>query len=153
VRDALDVLAATRNVTVPFPLDVVGLVMVIHLTLLDTVQVALGCGRVSVVLPAPPAPGNEAEGGFKTGTVGTAPACVTQSVWPAIETEPVRLEVVVFAATVTVVYPFPLPEAVAGSSNQFKVLEADQEQPFGAVTATVNPPPAAIVDTLVGLIE
>jgi hypothetical protein len=136
----------------PLPLDVAGLVMVTHLTLLDALQVALACGRVSVVFPGPPIAVKDAEGGFKTGTVETAPACITVSVWPAIESEPVRLEVVVLAATVTVTYPFPLPEAV-WRINQFKVLEDDQEQPFGAVTATVNPPPAAMVDMLVGLIE
>ena len=153
MRGELEVLAATRYVTMPFPLDVVGLVMVIQLTLLDTLHVVLAWGRVSVVLPGPPPAGKEAEEGFKTGTVGTAPACVTVSVCPAIETEPVRLEVVVFATIVRVTYPFPVPEALGGSVSQFKVLVDDHEQPFGAVTATVSPPPAAIVDTLVGLIE
>ena len=64
----------------PLPFEVVGLVMVIHLTLLDTLQVVLACGNVSVVLPAPPTAVKDAEEGFRTGTDGTLPACVTVNV-------------------------------------------------------------------------
>ena len=64
-----------------------------------------------------------------------------------------RLEVVLLAATMKVTYPLPLPDALAGKVNQLKALDDDQEQPLGAVTAVVNPPPAAMVEMLVGLIE
>jgi hypothetical protein len=72
-----------------------------------------------------------------------APACVTLNVWPAIVAEPVRCEVDVLAATVTVALPLPVPLAPAVIESQLVALLVPHVQPLPAVTATVTASPAA----------
>jgi hypothetical protein len=72
-------------------------VIVIQAALLEAVQVALACGSVTVTLPFPAAEVKVAEAGFNGGTVGAAPDCVTARVRPAMESDPNREAVEVFA--------------------------------------------------------
>ena len=72
-------------------------------------------------------------------------------VWSPIVTVPVRLAVVVFAATVTRTVPFPLPP-VELSVIQPAPLAALQAHPVAAVTATEKGPPAAAGEAAVGRI-
>jgi hypothetical protein len=82
-----------------------------------------------------------------------APVCVTPKVWPAIVTEPVRCEVDVLAATVTVALPLPVPLAPDVIESQLVELLAVHVQLLPAVTATVTASPAAGEVRLVGDIE
>lgn len=67
---------------------------------------------------------------------------MTVNVRPAIVTVPVREEVVVLAATVTVALPPPLPDPDATVSHPALLLDV-QAQPLAAVTVTAIDSPAA----------
>jgi hypothetical protein len=146
VREVVDVLAATVNVTAPFPEPLTG----------DTViQLAPefafhpqpdGFATVIVNVP-PPLPGVSPVG--DTEYVQAAGACVTVTVFPAIVTVPVRDVVAVFAPTVIVVVPEPVP-LVGDIMIQLAPVEADHAHPEPAVTLITQLPPPLVIDTLVG---
>lgn len=68
---------------------------------------------------------------------------MTVNVRPAIVTVPVRDDVDVFAATVMVALPSPVPDAPAATVSQLAPLVDVQAQPLPAVTATAIDSPAA----------
>ena len=80
-----------------------------------------------------------------------AALCVTVNVAPPIVIVPVRLEVPVFAATLYVAVPFPLP--VDPVTIHDVPLTADHAQPVAAVTLMLPEPAEAVNDWLDGEIE
>ena len=72
--------------------------------------------------------------------VGPVPAAATVNVAPAITGDDERAEVVVFAGTVTVVEPVPVPD-VGDKVTHESVLDADQLHPDAVVTVTAVLPP------------
>ena len=69
---------------------------------------------------------------------------------PAINSEPVRLHVVVFGSTLNATVPFPDPDAPLVTRIQTLLLTAVHGQPVPVVTVLVALPPAARNDWLVG---
>jgi len=69
--------------------------------------------------------------------------CVIVTVWPATVSVPVREVVPVFAATLYVTVPLPVPLAPAVTVIQDALLVAVHAQPAVAVTVTVADPPLA----------
>jgi hypothetical protein len=78
------------------------------------------------------------------------PDCVTVKARPAIVNIPVRTAEVVFAATLKVTVPFPVPVAPPVMVIQATELVAVQLQPPLAVTATLFVIASAPIDRLVG---
>jgi hypothetical protein len=85
------------------------------------------------------------------------PACwVSVNVWPAIANVPVRWLPVLFANTLYVTVPLPLPldpELIPIQSQLPAFVEAVHAHPAPAVTATLPVPPPAPIVLLVGEIE
>lgn len=81
--------------------------------------------------------------------VHDAPACVTVIDRPATVTVPVRLEVVVLAATVRVTDPPPLPFVVERVIHP-ALDDAVQAQPAVVETLIVCVPPPPAIEALVG---
>ena len=79
---------------------------------------------------------------------GTAAACVTVNVRPAIVSVPIR-DAPVLAATLNATVPFPLPVAPEVIDNHASLLDAVQGHSADAVTVTLLAPPAALADKLV----
>ena len=99
VRDVVPVLAATLYATVPLPLPVAPLVIVIHDALLVAVQLQLA-PLVTPTVPVVAADDVRFDAVGEIANVqGVAPACVTVKVCPPIVIVPVRELVPVLAAT------------------------------------------------------
>ena len=77
------------------------------------------------------------------------PDWFTVKVCPATVRVPVLDEVVVLAATEKAVEPLPLPLLPEDMVIQLALLEADQEQPAGAVTPILAVPPLELEVALV----
>lgn len=148
-RDWVFGFAVNEYVTVPEPVPLAPLVIDIHDTALEAVQLHPAV-VVTVTVPVPAAPVTEAAVGETVKTHGT-PACVTVNVTPAMVSVPVRDEVEVLAATLNVTPPLPdvfgPPPAVTVIHEA--LLVADQEQPVGIVTETTRVPPAEASESLV----
>ena len=82
-----------------------------------------------------------------------AAAWVTVKVWPAIVAVALRDEAAVFAPTLNVTVPLPLPLAPLVTVSHPALLAAVQAQPVLAVTATLAVSPAASALAIAGLIE
>jgi hypothetical protein len=136
-------------VTGPDPDPVAPLVIDIHETALDAVQLQ-PLAVVTFTVPVPADPVTDAVVGDTLKVQGT-PACVTVKVTPAIVSVPVRDDVEVFAATLNVTPPppevFGPPPAV--TVIQDTLLVADQEQSVGIVTVTTRVPPEEVSESLV----
>ena len=72
------------------------------------------------------------------------------TVWPATERVPVRGEALVFVATLEVTVPLPEPDDPEVIVIHEVDVEADHEQPVGAVTETVAVVAPEASDTVVG---
>jgi hypothetical protein len=79
--------------------------------------------------------------------------CVAVKVWPAIVRVPLRILVVLFAATEKVTVPLPEPDAPPVTVIHDTPLEAVQGQPEVAVTLTEPLPPAAVKELFEDEIE
>jgi hypothetical protein len=140
------VLAATVSVTVPPPLPDAGLT-VIHDAPLDAVQ-PHPAGLVTVTEDVPaPAPTDTVVG--EAENVQATPACVTVTVCPATVTVPVRALELVFAATVSVTVPPPLPDAGLTVIHDAP-LDAVHAHPVPAATVTDALAAPAATDTVAG---
>ena len=137
------VLAATANVTVPFPVPVAPLVTVIQALLLTAVH-GQPVAAVTVLLPVLAAAVNDWLVG-DTEDEHDVPACVTVNVAPAIVSVPVRLAAV-FAATLNDTDPLPVPVAPLVTVIQALLLTAVHGHPDVALTVVVPVPPAAVND-------
>ena len=83
-----------------------------------------------------------------------AAACVTENVWPAIVSEPLRAVPFGFAAALNATVPVPLPLApLVTVSHDVLLLTPVHAQPASVVTVAEPVPPATATDWLVGLIE
>jgi hypothetical protein len=146
------VFAATVNPTVPFPVPLAPLVIVIHVAVVAAVH-AHPDGVVTATLVAgPPAAPTVCDVGLSD--AGHEPDCVTVCVWPAIVIVPVRLVESGLAATLNATVPLPVPLAPLVIVIHGVVVDAVHAQPDGAVTATGAPDPAlagSVCDA--GLIE
>jgi hypothetical protein len=142
-------LAATLSVTAPSPLPEAGLT-VIHDALLVAVQ-AQPPGAVTATLEVPASASTDSVVGAAE-NVHARPAWVIVTVCPATVTVPVRALVSGLAATVSVTGPPPLPDAGL-TVIQGAALDAVQPQPEGAVTVTVEAPPPAATENVVGAAE
>jgi hypothetical protein len=134
------VLAPAAKPTLPEPLPVAPLVMVIHATGLLAVHAQPG-DVVTVTRPVPAAAVIASPVDDVVKEQVTA-ACVAVNVCPAIVSVPVRAEVVVFAAALYVTEPLPFPVPPAVIDSQAVLLDAAQLQPAATVTVTVPGPPA-----------
>ena len=79
-----------------------------------------------------------------------AAACVTVNVVPAIVSDPLRLVVTVFSATLNPALPAPEPDAPLVTVIHGALLLAFQAQPGPAVTGLLPVPPAAVNAAVVG---
>ena len=93
----------------------------------------------------PPAAGTLADVGDSVGA-HAAPACVTETVDPAIVSVPVRLVVPVFAATANATVPEPDPDAPDVIVIHDALLIAVHAQPAATVTVLLPVPPEAAID-------
>lgn len=98
VRDVVAVFAVTLYATFPLPVPVAPTPMVIQSSLLTAVQLQVALA-VTVMFPLPASDEPRvADAGDSVTRHGT-PGCVTVNVWPPIVRVPVRLLVLVLAAT------------------------------------------------------
>ena len=75
---------------------------------------------------------------------------MTEKVWPAMVSDPVRTWAVVLAWTWKTTVPLPVPDAPLVTVMNVALLAAVHEQPFDAWTDTFPVPPAGSNDWLVG---
>jgi uncharacterized protein YhhL (DUF1145 family) len=150
VRVVVAVLAATLNVTEPFPDPLAPAVTVIHEALLVAVQLQ-PLPAVTVIVPEPPVAATDCDVGL-IAYVQDAAACVTVKVVPATVSVPARDVVAVFAATLNVTEPLPDPLEPAVTVIQLALLVAVHPHPVPAVTEIVPEPPEEANDCEVGLI-
>jgi hypothetical protein len=143
VRCDVDVLVATVTVTLALPVPLAPLVIASQFLLLDAVHVHPLSAATATTVDSPDAGDECVVGEMEYVHGGATPACVTLNVCPAIVTEPVRCDVDVLAATVTVTSPSPVPLAPFVIVSQLVPLAAVQSHPLPAVTATVVDSPAA----------
>jgi hypothetical protein len=142
------VLAATLKFVVPFPLPVAPPVTVIQDAVLDAVHVQ----PVPAFMendPDVPDDGAATLSGTMSNVQGAA-ACVTLNVRPPAVIEPVRCDVVVFAATLYPMVPFPLPLAPLVTVSHQTLLAAVHVQPVPALIANVPLAPPAAADKVLG---
>jgi len=138
--------ADALNATVPVPLPLAPLVTVSHDVLLLTPVHAQPLGAVTLVDPVPPAAVTDWLVGAIANVHGAA-ACVTENVWPAIVSVPLREVPFGFAATLNATVPPPLPLAPLVTVNQpVLLLTPVHAQPANAVTVVDPVPPAAVND-------
>jgi hypothetical protein len=145
-------LAVALYATDPPPLPLAPLVTVSHDVLLLTPVHAQPVGAVTAVEPVPPAATTDWLVGLIAYVQGAA-ACVTENVWPAIVSEPLRCVAFGFAAALNATVPVPLPLApLVTVSHDVLLLTPVHAQPASVVTVVEPVPPAATTDWLVGLI-
>ena len=140
VRDAVPAFAATWTDTLPLPLPEAPAVTVIHAALLtaDHVHEVLA---VTPTVKVPPAELADWLAGEML-KVQPAAAWVTVNVFPPAVILPVRVPPL-FAATLYVTHPLPLPLPDRIFSHAGESLDAVQVHPAAAVIATLFAPPAA----------
>jgi hypothetical protein len=143
------VFACTVKLTVPPPLPLAGLTLVIQVALLAAVHMQ-PAAPLTVVEPDPPVPPKFALAGAID--VMHPPSCVTVSVWPAIVKVPVRCGPVL-ACTVNVTGPAPVPLAGLTLVIHDVPLAAVHEQPEAALTVVDPDPPALAKFALAGAME
>jgi hypothetical protein len=151
LRLVVAVFAATLNPTLPDPDPDAPLVTVIQEALLLALH-AQPAPAVTALVPVPPA----AENDWLAGEMlyeQLAAACVTANVVPAIVSDPLRLVVAVFAATLNPTLPDPDPDAPLVTVIHDALLLALHAQPVAAVTLLLPVPPAAVKDWLEGEID
>jgi len=127
------VLAAVVNPTVPLPVPLAPLVIVIHVVVVDDVQ-AHPEGIVSATVGAAPPPAPTV---CDCGLIdpGHAPLCVTVYGRPAMVIVPTRLVVFGFAMKSKPTVPLPVPLAPLVIVIHGVVVDAVHAQPDGIVTA------------------
>jgi hypothetical protein len=150
LRDEDPVFAATEYPTLPLPLPLDPLVIVSHDVLLLTAVHVQPVPAVTETVPVP-ADGVKVCDVGEAVTVQAAPACVTDTVCPAIVTLALRGVVKVLAVAVSVTVPFPAPVAPPVMLSQPTLSLAVHAQPAPAATAADIVPPAAGTDRLVGV--
>ena len=123
-----------------------------HETLLTASQ-AHAAGAVTVVLPNPPSAVNAWLVDSIENVHALGAACVTVKVLPAIVIVPVRVVVPVYAATVNVALPDPLPLEPAIMVIHGALLLAVHAQPAPALTVLLPVPPWLLNVWLVGDVE
>jgi hypothetical protein len=140
LRAAVVVFAATLKLTVPLPEPLAPPVTVTQLAPPVAVH-AQPDVVVMATVPVPPVPVNA---WFDGEILNAQPAadCVTVKVRPATVRVAVRLDGVLFAATVKVTVPFAVPLDPPVIVTQLAPLVAVQAQPVTGVTATLPVPPA-----------
>lgn len=131
------VFGVAAKVTLPLPVPLWPDVMVIHAALLVAVHAQPLVVVTATGPPVPPAPPIDTLVGCTENAHATA-ACDTVNVWPAIVSVPIRAGPV-FAATLKVTLPLPVPVAPDVMVIQDALLAAVQPQPAPAVTATLLP--------------
>jgi hypothetical protein len=144
VRLEATAFAPTLKVTEPLPVPVAPPVIVIHGALLAAVQLH-PLATVTVLLPLPAAAVKDWLAGEIDGEQEAA-AWVTVKVVPAIVSVPVRLEAIVFAATLKPTVPLPDPLAPLVRVIQAALLPAVHGQPVAIVTLLLPVPPDAVKD-------
>lgn len=98
-RGWLLVLAAALKLTPPLPKPLAPAVMVSHPALDDAVQAQSVALAVTAVLPLPPAAATLPPPGVNE-KLQAVPGCVIVKVWPAIDSDPLRAWLLVFALAV-----------------------------------------------------
>lgn len=146
------VFVATMNETFPVPAPGPALTTATHETLLTASQ-AHAAGAVTVVLPNPPSAVNAWLVDSIENVHALGAACVTVKVLPAIVIVPVRVVVPVYAATVNVALPDPLPLEPAIMVIHGALLLAVHAQPAPALTVLLPVPPWLLNVWLVGDVE
>ena len=127
-------LAVALKPTVPPPFPLAPLVTVSQEVLLLTPVHAQPVGAVTVVDPVPPADAIDWLAGLIAYVHGAA-ACVTENVWPAIVSEPLRCVAFGFAAALNATVPVPLPLApLVTVSHDVLLLTPVHAQPANVVT-------------------
>jgi hypothetical protein len=124
---------------------------VIHETALEAVH-EHALGNVTATEPCAPPPATEALTGAIV-AVQTTPACVTVKVSPPTVIVPVRLERLVFAATVNATVPVPEPLAPDVIEIHEAAVVAVHVQPASAATLMLLLAAAAGIDAPTGDIE
>ena len=133
VRALDDEFAVAAKPTVRLPVPEAPAVMVSHAAFEAAVQEVLCDGAVTVTLPVEAVAGRLAEFALSE-NVGAA-SCVTETVCPATDSDPVRELDAVFEATAIATLPEPLGEAVEVETPiQDVAVEAVHGQPEAAVT-------------------
>ena len=137
--------------TVPFPVPLPGVMLVIQLAPLVAVQAHPGVAVTPMVIP-PPAAAEDWEVGL-IADEHSAACWLMEKVWPATVSVPVRGMPAGLPPTVKFTVPFPVPLSGVTLVIQVAPLVAVQAHPGVAVTAMAVPgPPAAATDWEVGLI-
>jgi hypothetical protein len=144
VRDAVPVFAATLSDTVPLPLPEEPEATVIHATLLSADHPHEVPAVTPTVNVPPPEPADWLAGEMLK--VQPAEAWVTVKGCPPAVILPVRVVAPLFAWTLYVTHPLPLPDPPDRIFNHDESLDDDQVHPAGAVIATLDAPPAAVTD-------
>jgi hypothetical protein len=145
---AAPVFAATLNDTLPLPLPLAPLVIVIHVTLATAVHAQVLLDAVTVTVLAPPAAATvwlERSSVYVHGGGGGAAAWDTVNVLPAAVIVPLRAAPV-FAATENDTEPLPVPLLLPFDSVIHAALDAAVQThvPTDAVTANNPDPPASL---------
>jgi hypothetical protein len=140
LRAAVVVFAATLKLIVPLAEPLAPPVAVTQLAPLVAVHVHPGV-VVTATVPVPPVPANAWLDGEMLNAQPAAD-CVTVKLWPATVNVAVRLDEVVFAATLKDTVPLPVPLEPPVTVTQLAPLVAVQAQPVIVVTATLPVPPA-----------
>jgi hypothetical protein len=138
-------------VTVPSPEPLAPTVTVSHAVLVVATH-AQPPGAVTVTSLSPPATGTATDSGA-TVKLHATPSCVIVTVCPPTVTVPLRDSSAVFAATVTVTDPSPLPLVSAEIVNQLVSLVAVHAHSVGAVTLTITLPASLPSDSVCALTE
>jgi hypothetical protein len=150
VRAVVPVLPRTLNATVPLPDPFVPPVSVIHGTELVAVQSHLA-PAVTVNEPVPPPSATVRDAGTSAYKQETdAPACVTDTTWPAAMIVAARDVVAVLTATLNVMVPLPVPLVGPTTVSQGAVLNVLHAQLAPVVMVNESVPPAAGTDCEVG---
>jgi len=139
-RWAVVVLAEALKFTVPLPVPLVAFVIDSHAAL-ETADHAQPDAVVIATEPLPPVAATVCAAGLIANAHDAA--CVTVSVCPAIVRVPTRCAVVVFAATVNVAVPPPVPLAALVIDSHPALATADHAQPDAVVIAAEPLPPLA----------
>jgi hypothetical protein len=140
------------KLTVPEPVPLPGVTLVIQLAPLVAVQAHPGIVVTAMAEPAPPAAAADWEVGLMEYEHAAA-CCTTEKVCPATVNVPVRGMPAGLAPTVKFTVPVPVPLPGVTLVIQVEPLPAVQAHPGIVVMAIAEPaPPAAATDWEVGLI-
>ena len=152
-------LAATLNVTEPFPLPLAPAVTVTHAALLLAVQVQ-PLPAVTVTVPLPPVSATvafdgptryvQAPGTAGPSGVSACPACVTVDLWSPRMIVPIRRSSKGLGGMVRRTVAAPLPVTGVANEIQLAFVAMVHEQPLIVDTATSRVPPLASMERLSG---